>query len=105
MSDRNVALVAGGNGIIGKALIEHLQTLPDWTARSIARRPYAHIPSVTADLDDPIATREALKSCGEITHLFYAALSPQPSLAEEDAVNGAMLRNLLDGLAAAGAQR
>jgi len=102
MTDRKVALVAGGNGIIGKALIEHLQSLPDWTVRSIARRPHKLVPSVVADLYDPAATREALSACSDTTHLFYAALSPRSSLAEEEAVNGAMLRNLLDGLADAG---
>jgi nucleoside-diphosphate-sugar epimerase len=40
----------------------------------------------------------------ETTHLFYAAYAPGSGLAGEDQVNGAMLRNLLDGLKAVGAR-
>ena len=35
---RKVALVAGANGVIGRNLIDHLMTLPDWDVIGISRR-------------------------------------------------------------------
>jgi nucleoside-diphosphate-sugar epimerase len=97
------ALVAGANGIIGKALMEELSARSDWTVRALSRHPHRAAGAIAADLTDAGATRTALAAASDTTHLFYAALAPQPNLAEEDRVNGAMLRNLLDGLAAVNA--
>jgi nucleoside-diphosphate-sugar epimerase len=98
-----VALIAGANGIIGKALMEALDTRPDWKARALSRHPHPSPEAIAADLTDAAATRRALAAARDTTHLFYAALAPQPDLAEEDRVNGAMLGNLLDGLDSVGA--
>ncbi|USI73766.1 NAD-dependent epimerase/dehydratase family protein [Sphingomonas morindae] len=102
MADR-VALVAGAHGIIGKALLETLAETPGWRARPLGRRADPRAGAIAADLTDPAAARAALMAAGDVTHVFYAALSPRADLAEEEAVNGAMLETLLDGLAAAGA--
>jgi hypothetical protein len=59
--------------------------------------------AIVADLGDAAQTRAALAGAREVTHLFYAAYGPGGGLAEEDSRNSAMLRNLLDGLEAAGA--
>src|SRR6266498_1844657 len=37
MSD-NVAVVAGPTGIVGRRLVEHLSSLPDWRVIGLARR-------------------------------------------------------------------
>ncbi|TGD93291.1 SDR family oxidoreductase [Methylobacterium nonmethylotrophicum] len=103
MPETRTALVAGANGIIGKALMETLATAPGWRARALSRRPHGSPEAIVVDLTDAGATRAALTGARDTTHLFYAALAPQPSLAEEVAVNGAMLRHLLDGLEAVGA--
>ena len=103
MSDTRTALVAGANGIIGKALMETLAAAPSWHARALSRRPHGSAGAVAIDLTDAAATHAALSQASDVTHLFYAALAPQPGLAEEAKVNGAMLRHLLDGLEAAGA--
>lgn len=94
-----VALVAGSGGIIGKALLEEIGRTPDWRGLALAREGG----DVSADLTDAEATRTALAEARETTHLFYAAYAPGGGLAEEDRVNSAMLRNLLDGLASVGA--
>lgn len=99
----NIALVAGASGIIGKALIEELHLLPEWEARALSRRKQSSGQTVVCDLSDADATRAALRTAVDTTHLFYAAYAPGGGLAQEDAVNGAMLRNLLDGLEAVGA--
>jgi nucleoside-diphosphate-sugar epimerase len=102
MTDR-IALVAGANGIIRKALLEEIGRTPGWGARALGRRPATGVESVVCDLTDAGGTTAALKEAADTTHLFYAALATGQDLAEEDAINGAMLRHLLDGLEAAGA--
>ncbi|TNC15907.1 SDR family oxidoreductase [Methylobacterium terricola] len=103
MPETRTALVAGANGIIGKALMETLSATPGWRARALSRRPHGSPGAIAVDLTDAAATRAALTGVRDVTHLFYAALAPQPDLAAEVRVNGAMLRHLLDGLEAAGA--
>ncbi|MGY2050255.1 SDR family oxidoreductase [Methylobacterium sp. JK268] len=99
-ASERTALVAGAHGIIGKALMEEIAGTPGWRARALTRRPHGTPGAVVADLTDAEATRTALAGAADTTHLFYAALSPRPDLAAEAEVNGAMLRHLLDGLAA-----
>ncbi len=100
---QRIALVAGARGIIGKALVEEILERPDWHVRGLSRTPAGAAESIAADLRDPAATRVALEAARDTTHLFYAAYAPGGDLAAEDAANGAMLRNLLDGLKAVGA--
>ena len=96
------ALVAGAGGIIGDAVMRELAG-NDWTVRGLSRRPLRGHPSIQADLTDADATAAALRNARDITHLFYAALAPDPDLATEAASNATMLRNLLDALETAGA--
>jgi nucleoside-diphosphate-sugar epimerase len=98
-----VALVAGAGGIIGHALVGEL-TRGGWTVRGLARRRSPGVRSIEADLTDPAATAAALaRAAADTTHLFYAALSPDPDLAVEAERNAAMLAAVLDGLKAADA--
>jgi nucleoside-diphosphate-sugar epimerase len=55
-------------------------------------------------LTDAEATAAALSNASAVTHVFYAALSPDPDLSVEAERNGRMLGNLLDGLEVSGAQ-
>jgi nucleoside-diphosphate-sugar epimerase len=102
-SHTNVALVVGASGIIGQALVETLAAHPDWTVRALRHTDIQGVATIDADLHDAASTAAALRAAGDTTHVFYAALAPQPDLAHEETVNLAMLENLLDGLAAAGA--
>jgi nucleoside-diphosphate-sugar epimerase len=103
MSHKNVALVVGASGIIGNALVETLVAHPDWSVRALRRTDIEGVATIDADLHDAVATAAALRGAEDTTHVFYAALSPQPDLAHEETVNLDMLENLLDGLKAAGA--
>ena len=98
-----VALVAGAGGIIGDAVVQELKQ-EGWTVRALARRPVPGVESIAVDLTDAGATAAALAQAADTTHLFYAALSPDPDLAVEAERNGRMLGNLLDGLEAAQTQ-
>ncbi|WP_121120022.1 SDR family oxidoreductase [Croceibacterium ferulae] len=96
------ALVAGAAGIIGDALMRELDG-NGWKVRGLSRRKLRDHASIQADLTDAERTAAALREARDTTHLFYAALAPDPDLATEATRNAAMLGNLLDGLEAAGA--
>jgi nucleoside-diphosphate-sugar epimerase len=99
---RRVALVAGGSGIVGHAVAMELKR-QGWCVRALARRPITGVETITVDLTNPDAIPAALRPAGDTTHLFYAALSPDPNLSVEAERNGQMLGNLLDGLNAVAA--
>ena len=93
---RNVALVAGANGIIGRNLIEHLRGLGGWDVVGLSRR--GGPGAIAVDLLDAADTRAKLAEAGDVTHLFYAAYQDRPTWAELVPPNLAMLENLVDGL-------
>lgn len=99
---RRVALVAGGSGIVGHSVAMELKR-QGWRVRALARRPISGIETITVDLINRDAIAATLKPANDTTHLFYAALSPDPNLSVEADRNGQMLGNLLDGLNLVGA--
>ncbi len=92
------ALVVGTSGIVGSAtaalLIEQ-----GWTVYGLARRPSDQpgVHPVAADLTDAAGTAAALKDLAPDA-VFISTWSRQATEAENIRVNGAMVRNLLDGL-------
>jgi nucleoside-diphosphate-sugar epimerase len=100
------ALVVGSTGIIGGGLIELLARTDGWQITGLARRPAPAgrgITPVAADLTDAAATRAALAAV-KPTHVFICTWLRQKTEAENCAVNGAMVRNLLDALAGKGVE-
>ena len=98
----NKALIVGVTGIQGGALASHLGDL-GWDVVGVARHPSSVQPGVTrvaADLTDESSVKEALAGL-DPTHVFFTAWSRQATEAENIAVNGAMLRNLLAAVAGA----
>jgi len=96
---RGIALIAGASGIIGNNLARHLIEL-GWTVYGLARRPPADIPElqpVAADLLRPDHLRDALAGV-QPTHVFFSTWMRQSTETENCAVNGALVRNLLDAL-------
>ena len=99
------ALVVGASGIIGSAtaalLAEH-----GWTVHGLARRPpsQAGVQPIAADLQDADATATALRNLHPDA-VFITTWARQDSEAENIRVNGAMVRNLLDGLSKPSAPR
>src|SRR5947209_5028861 len=93
------ALIAGVTGIVGNNLASHL-TSKGWEVFGLARKPGVAIPGVrpiSADLLDAGTLGEALSGV-EPTHVFITTWLRQPTEAENCAVNGAMVRNLLAAL-------
>lgn len=95
------ALIAGVTGIAGRNLAEHLLASAGWEVYGIARRPEQAPPGVrpiAVDLRDAAAVCAALAAVRP-THLFLTTWLRQATEAENCAVNGAMVGNLLEALA------
>jgi nucleoside-diphosphate-sugar epimerase len=101
------ALVLGALGVVGRANVEFLTTLPEWDVVAVSRRApdfESRAQFVSADLTDAAACKAAVKGHSDITHVVFAALHEQPSLVagwtEADAirVNVTMLKNTMDAV-------
>ncbi|WP_347057166.1 SDR family oxidoreductase [Blastococcus sp. HT6-30] len=98
-------LVTGAGGVIGAHAAAEYARRPGWRVRGVSRRrprttQWDHLP---VDLGDPDAARAGLASLGDVTHLVFAAYTERATAREASEANVALLRNTLDGLAAAGA--
>jgi nucleoside-diphosphate-sugar epimerase len=91
---KNVALVVGAQGVIGRNLVNHLRTLPDWDVIGLSRRPG----DISVDLLDRDATHRKLSELSHVTHIFYAAYQDRPTWAELVPPNLAMLVNVVEAL-------
>ena len=98
-------LVVGALGVVGRANVEYLSSLPGAEVVALSRRApdfESRAQFVSADLMDAAACRAALKAHKDITHVVFAALHEQPSLvagwteADHIRVNLQMMKNLLD---------
>jgi NAD(P)-dependent dehydrogenase (short-subunit alcohol dehydrogenase family) len=80
---KKTALVTGATGVIGRNLVKHLLTLPDWDVVCVSRRKpdlsgnYQHI---AIDLLDRTDCDAKLAALTDITHIFAAALCGTPDL-------------------------
>ena len=95
------ALVAGGLGVSGRTLVNHLVALGDWEVIGLSRRkPEFEMPARYVALD--LLNRSAVDACmselGEVTHIFYAALQMVGNFFEEIAPNLAMLQNTVEAV-------
>jgi nucleoside-diphosphate-sugar epimerase len=100
----NNAVVVGGLGVIGRALIDHLTQEPNWDVVALSRRAPDFETSarfVSVDLNDRDDAHAKLAALDQTTHLFYAAYQAMPTYAEEVAPNVTLLANAVDELVAA----
>ncbi|QUQ66055.1 SDR family oxidoreductase [Kutzneria sp. CA-103260] len=95
------AVVVGGTGVTGGAIVDRLAGA-GWDVVSLSRRPRPERPgrAVAVDLLDRDGAREALAGLHETTHVFYAAYLMKPTFAEEVEPNVALLANAVDAIAA-----
>lgn len=97
----NTALVVGAQGVIGRNLIAHLETLPDWNIIGLARRggaATAKTEHIAVDLLSAEDARGKLGHLAHVTHIFYAAYQDRPSWAELVPPNLAMLVNVVEAV-------
>jgi nucleoside-diphosphate-sugar epimerase len=105
----NTVLIAGASGLVGAATVATF--LDDgWEVIALSRRrpevfsdkPFEHL---AVDLRDEAATRAAMSTLSQVTHVVYTAVYEKPGLiagwTEQDQMdtNLAMLRNLVEPLA------
>lgn len=99
-SARKTALVIGGVGVIGRNLVNHLSTLPDWDIVAVSRRAPDFVSRarfISVDLHDAAQARERLGRLTDITHVFYAALDGDMA-ATNTRRNLALLANAVDAV-------
>ncbi|WP_028612179.1 SDR family oxidoreductase [Paenibacillus harenae] len=100
-ASRKTALVVGANGVIGRNLIDHLVTLPEWDIIGVSRRggqSSGRVRYLSVDLLDPADSFDKLSGLKEVTHIFYAAYQDRPTWAELVAPNLAMLVNAVEAI-------
>lgn len=109
MTATKTVLVAGANGLVGRAVVRHMCGA-DTNVIAAARTPPERQPGVrfvAADLNDQSSCAELFGSMPDVTHLVYTALYERPALVsgwsddEQIAINDRMFRHVLDPLSAA----
>ena len=100
------ALVVGATGIAGRALCQRL-VADGWNVQGLSRRTPADLPGVQpvqADLTDADELARVLAPLRP-THVYLTAWARQETEEQNIAVNGAIVRNVLRALSAAGSVR
>jgi nucleoside-diphosphate-sugar epimerase len=105
MTEKPLAVIAGGRGVIGHALAEYLASTGRWDVVSLSRTKGEASPDirqVQTDLLDPRSASAAFSQAGKATHLFFAAYQDRSDANELAELHLAMLQNFVRGGAAAG---
>jgi len=100
------ALVAGATGVVGRRLASYLASRPDWEVTGLSRRAPTGAPfsSIEVDLTDARDCAAKLSDIAPATHILYAARYQHSTGAPEPIdINTAMLRNVVEAVAPAGA--
>jgi len=102
-SERQVMLVVGASGIVGRAALELFDQLPGWGAIGISRRvpDLPNVEHIALDLTNAEACARVAAELHQVTHVIYAALFEKPGLlagwTEPDQMqtNLQMLKNIM----------
>ncbi len=92
-------LIAGAQGVSGRAAAQHFLRTPGTTVYALSRRPTGHVEGVhpiAVDLLDPASVRARVGPLEDVTHIVFAAYIEKPTAAARSDVNVAILRHLLD---------
>jgi nucleoside-diphosphate-sugar epimerase len=98
------AVVVGGLGVIGRALVDHLTSDPTWDVVALSRRAPDFTTTarfLSVDLRDKDTATAAFAELKNTTHVFYAAYQAMPTRADEVAPNLALLANAVEALGSA----
>jgi nucleoside-diphosphate-sugar epimerase len=103
-TSKRTALVTGASGLAGGNMLAHLLEQGGWNVVAVSRRKpkipgdYRHIAVDLLDLND---CRSNLGPLGNISHLFYLAVTERPDPAETVSVNANMFFNIVKTVEAA----
>jgi nucleoside-diphosphate-sugar epimerase len=107
-----VALITGGKGITGSAILEYLvknTTAKEWSRLIVtSRSPFKttvhddRITFVALDFsqDSQILAEKMRAECGEVTHAYFSSYVHKDDFTELNQANEALFRNFLDALLA-----
>jgi nucleoside-diphosphate-sugar epimerase len=97
--EMKTVVVAGAVGVIGRAVLAHLDDRADTRVIAISRR-RPDFPTraehASVDLLDPDACRRVLTAHRDVTHIVFAAYQEKLDLAAQVPPNLAMIRNLVE---------
>ena len=97
MENLKTALVVGASGVIGRNLIAHLRSLPDWKVIGTSRKPLpGSVETIVVDLLDEADVATQFATLGHVTHVFYTAYQDKPTWAELVPPNMTMFRNVVE---------
>jgi len=94
----NTVLVAGSQGVIGRAAAREWAAQPDTRVYGLSRREAAEegVEKVRVDLLDRADVRAKLGGVKGVTHVVFGAYIERATAAEKSKVNVAILRNLME---------
>lgn len=99
---KNIALVVGGNGIIGRNVFTYLKTTGNWdvivTSHSLPNYDIGESVFVQLDLTDPDAVEKQKELLERVTHIFFGAYIEGKTLKEQTEVNAQLMENLVTGI-------
>ena len=96
---KRCVLVAGAQGVTGRAAAAHFASLEGTKVYGLSRRSIEDLPEVipvNVDLLSADDTARALAGLTDVTHIVFGAYVEKDTPAEKSEVNVALLRNLLD---------
>ncbi|MGX5857675.1 SDR family oxidoreductase [Dyadobacter jiangsuensis] len=97
MENLKTALVVGASGVIGRNLIAHLRSLPDWKVIGTSRKPLpGSVETIVVDLLDEADVATQFATLDHVTHVFYTAYQDKPTWAELVPPNMTMFRNVVE---------
>ena len=100
-TQNKTVLVAGAQGVIGRAAAERYSSEAGTTVYGISRRPIeglGNVHAISADLLDPKDTSRKLSVLKDVTHVVFGAYIEKNTPTERSVVNVALLRNLMDAV-------
>jgi nucleoside-diphosphate-sugar epimerase len=95
------AVVAGGLGVSGRAIVNHLVALGDWEVIGLSRRAPDFPTSaryLAVDLLDGADLERQLGEFHDVTDVFYTALQMRPNPFDEVRLNLAMLQHTVEAI-------
>lgn len=97
-------VIVGALGVIGRALVQHLERIGGWDVVGLSRRPPDFATGaqfIAVDLLDRGDADRKLAALTDVTHIVYTAFQARPTWAGHNAPNLAMLVNSVEPIAAA----
>src|ERR1039457_5649992 len=97
--NERTVVVAGAQGVAGRAALEHYASLPGTVVYGLSRRPApnaGNIHHISVDLLNQGDVQSKIGHLSEATHLVFGAYIEKSTATEKTAVNVEILRNLLN---------